>query len=963
MEADLVSKASSSSSVSGSSIPVPHLPEDWDLLKRIGSVFSVSVSESYQETKANCFNAVVQAFEDEQWSVINANHDDLTKLTDSYGRTLLIYAVSEWKEDWIARCIDYKVAIHECDLEGNTALHHAAKEGAVHLLQCLLSDIDVQATNHHGETPLHIAIQAGEAEAVGKLLDEGANVNSRVLYQGKIQVNALQLAVLRGETRCVDFLLETKECNVDNNVPNIGNLLHVAIYFSQIGMLKHLFEAHFPIITSLIERKNDDGKSPLGLAAEVGEIEALVFLSEKDANLESRDNDNCTPLHLAARGCQQNAISTLAYLGCDLFAVDSNVQNAQSIVENGPKTSEARSTTNLLKRLIRLGEKVRSAPPNFVSTPPVNLVFKGGGPKGIAYGGVIETLEATGNLKGVKRVAGTSAGAIAAMLLALGYNSAEIKDVLKTTDLTTFLDHPLSKTRLETAFRERTENIGAVIKSLHQTYKTAVRVYQDPTVVVTAALKALWKTTGICEGNVFLQWAQEKIANKVGDPHLTFGELHELVKKPGSPYKELHIFGTKLTGQSQIFRFSSEDPSCKDMIIADALRISMSIPGVFLPHHIHVKEDGRRVAFREKGDFVDGGMLYNLPVEEFDQKRYVQGVESEEEALCPIFNKRTLGFNLYSSLSAPAEERPVETVGDLLLNLAKVYFHAGDSIRRLNPYNMTRIVNIDVKEVGTLSFSLTDKQKDTLVQSGSDAVTDFFTKSSPNRFVMKREEINKYNETGLTQLHEAVIAGDVKKVTSLLNQGADPTKEVEKKDPEHESEFYEYQSLHIASKLGHEEIVRLLVRKKAPINGQGRFGRTSLHMSTHNGHLEITKFLLSQGANPNARAGEDDHFITPLHAAVGCDRFDIVAELLKSPKINLDVRDSDNHTPFYNAVQMARPGLVKLISESSRFSLPSDDKDPNSLSSLFELNRRNQGKRSLKEDADQIENLLNSLRR
>ena len=53
-----------------------------------------------------------------------------------------------------------------------------------------------------------------------------------------------------------------------------------------------------------------------------------------------------------------------------------------------------------------------------------NLVFEGGGVKGIAYIGAMQVLEEKGILTSVQRVGGTSAGAINATLLALGYSNA-----------------------------------------------------------------------------------------------------------------------------------------------------------------------------------------------------------------------------------------------------------------------------------------------------------------------------------------------------------------------------------------------------------------------------------------------------------------------------------------------------------------------------------------------------------
>ncbi|MGI9214865.1 MAG: patatin-like phospholipase family protein, partial [Gammaproteobacteria bacterium] len=77
-----------------------------------------------------------------------------------------------------------------------------------------------------------------------------------------------------------------------------------------------------------------------------------------------------------------------------------------------------------------------------------NLVFEGGGVKGIAYVGALEHLTSTPlkegdkpiDLKEIKRVAGTSAGAIAALLVSLNYSVAEIRKKFEEIDFRDFAD-------------------------------------------------------------------------------------------------------------------------------------------------------------------------------------------------------------------------------------------------------------------------------------------------------------------------------------------------------------------------------------------------------------------------------------------------------------------------------------------------------------------------------------------
>ena len=62
-----------------------------------------------------------------------------------------------------------------------------------------------------------------------------------------------------------------------------------------------------------------------------------------------------------------------------------------------------------------------------------NLVFEGAGIKGIAYSGVLKALQEKGILQHVERVCGTSAGAITALMVSLGYSSEEIYQLISDT--------------------------------------------------------------------------------------------------------------------------------------------------------------------------------------------------------------------------------------------------------------------------------------------------------------------------------------------------------------------------------------------------------------------------------------------------------------------------------------------------------------------------------------------------
>lgn len=79
----------------------------------------------------------------------------------------------------------------------------------------------------------------------------------------------------------------------------------------------------------------------------------------------------------------------------------------------------------------------------------VTLVMKGGGIKGLAYVGALEVLR---DHYSFDRFVGTSAGAITALLLAAGYSTDDLKDILQKKDFRDFFDAPLWKKPINLLF-------------------------------------------------------------------------------------------------------------------------------------------------------------------------------------------------------------------------------------------------------------------------------------------------------------------------------------------------------------------------------------------------------------------------------------------------------------------------------------------------------------------------------
>ncbi|SFT39042.1 NTE family protein [Lishizhenia tianjinensis] len=187
-----------------------------------------------------------------------------------------------------------------------------------------------------------------------------------------------------------------------------------------------------------------------------------------------------------------------------------------------------------------------------------NLVFKGGGVLGMAYAGAIDVLEEKGLLSNIQRVAGTSAGALTALSLCLGYTANDLKELMAQTNFKKF--------QKETNYLKITHDYG------------------------------------LYKGNFLLTWIKEIIAAKDKDPEMTFKDLN------ACDCWDLKVFACNLnTTGLQEFSFE-QTPHIK---IAEAIRASMSIPFFFNAWQFPNGDMNKHI-------FIDGGVLYNYPISAFD---------------------------------------------------------------------------------------------------------------------------------------------------------------------------------------------------------------------------------------------------------------------------------------------------------------------------------------------------------
>lgn len=232
------------------------------------------------------------------------------------------------------------------------------------------------------------------------------------------------------------------------------------------------------------------------------------------------------------------------------------------------------------------------------STVIKNLVFEGAGIRGIAYSGAISELEARNILPQVQRIGGTSAGAIIALMVSLGYKADEIAHIINSTSFQKF---------------------------------------NDGSYAFVGGINRVSKYYGWYKGREFEKWLSDIISHKTGNSNITFLQMQE------RGYKDIYVTATNLTQQRLVILSFESFPHMK---VKDAVRISMSIPLYF--EAVFMDKAGK-IYYHPKSKtglevLVDGGIIGNFPIHIFDSTRYIYPQQPNKF----IYNPQTLAFGIDS---------------------------------------------------------------------------------------------------------------------------------------------------------------------------------------------------------------------------------------------------------------------------------------------------------------------------
>lgn len=795
--------------------------------------------------------------------------------------TLIRYGRLSWLDDFLTH---EGMRLNVKDSDNNTVLHIAAREGNIEFFNALInknlfneskSESNFMPLNNKGENPLHSAAIAGKTEFL------------MYAYQSEIMSRHFHERTLAGDT--ILHLL------VDHG--------HTATLLSLLKQLPDLSvqatnpsEQHV-LMRAIINKPSQEKDSKL-------QLELLNFLIKRHIDINAQDAQGLTALHFAVQTNQPEVVKLLLAHGVCMIKDHSGKLPSDYTTPDSP--------IGLL-----LASTQKDSPKR--RTQWENLVFEGGGVKGLAFASALSTLEEEKVicLEEIKRVGGTSAGAITALLVGLGFSFDEIEHLcdiktlpgcdLPQIKFTQLLDGPHGATILAAKNKDWSQEekfFGELTAGFFSGVKTAVK--GTVKVIVNAktlkndyypVYKYLKNNLGLCSGDTLYNLAdmliRKQYAAKIGkkiediDQPVTFQQLKD------AGFKDLYFVGVNTeTGCAEYFSYENT-PS---MLVANAVRISMSIPGVFTPQPKIVKDEHGQLQ-SSQDLYVDGGVLYNYPVKLFDFETDQYGHFNREGR--QKVNKSTLGLRL-NPKSLPTksnrQERPslsmwaANTMKCLGANYQESDFN-GDDFR-------TVYIDVPSTGVGTLDFEGVEdplvKQK--LTQIGKLGAQAFIGRTSNPSVSIELP----YDVEREYQLHLQKVG---------YKQNGKPKYKLNRNCPKLVLAFYKHAREDLHNYMDKQLGVSLWARDED--------GRSVFHMAVIHKELHVLKYLLEKfpnGAQTRTNTGK-----TPCCLAYESGDEEIIA-LLKiytneQPKCENEDRHEVKYVPAPSS-QIFRPATSSAVASS-----------------------------------------------
>lgn len=363
-----------------------------------------------------------------------------------------------------------------------------------------------------------------------------------------------------------------------------------------------------------------------------------------------------------------------------------------------------------------------------------DLVFEGGGAKGMVFAGALQEFEARGHTVG--RVMGTSAGAITATGIAAGYSAEEVLDALTEEEdgqpvFVSFLGNPepFTDDEIEASVTRallRAVDIPllpeAVERRLEDRLLGALMRHPRSRHIFSFVERGGWYAAG-----AFVSWLERRLDTGAfqGQPRnfsgMTMAEFFEATGR------HLSLVAADTTANRLLVLNRRTAP---DLPVVWATRMSMSFP-LLWPEVVWRPEWGTYLEQPMEGHLiVDGGLLSNFPIELF-----ISPEPHVTDMMGPKRHANIVGFLIDESL--PVQDAPGSApAGDGGLSLGQLA-----TVQRIQRLVDTAtqahdkmvieafdylVCRLPAKGYGTTEFDMSDERREALVAAGRRAAAAYF---------------------------------------------------------------------------------------------------------------------------------------------------------------------------------------------------------------------------------------------
>jgi len=218
-------------------------------------------------------------------------HYTQIEMVDEKKKSLLHYAVLGSAMDVIRYLLDSDINVNMSDVHGETPIFDCARKGKLEIAKLLITRFaSVNIENRQGELPIHLASHKGDLDMIKLFIESGSYLNKKTM-EDRLPVH---YAIAGGRVEVIPFLLKEGKQNWFIKDGYGNTLLHHATKTSSVQVIDLLLNQNLDP-----NALNSNFETPIFNAVRFGTIDTVRLLLASDAYIDIHNRRYETPVDTA----------------------------------------------------------------------------------------------------------------------------------------------------------------------------------------------------------------------------------------------------------------------------------------------------------------------------------------------------------------------------------------------------------------------------------------------------------------------------------------------------------------------------------------------------------------------------------------------------------------------------------------------------------------------------------------